>query len=54
MFLSDKVKIWDLLKGVMSLVEVRWHYEENESKKKIELSIHSNMHLEHSGFSLQS
>jgi hypothetical protein len=29
--LSDKVKILDLLKGSLSLVEVLWYYGKNES-----------------------
>jgi hypothetical protein len=28
--LSDGVKIWDLLKGCVPLLEVGWHYGENE------------------------
>jgi hypothetical protein len=48
--LSDKVKNWDLLKGSLSLAEVRRHYRNNES------SIHSTalnaMHPDHTQFFL--
>jgi hypothetical protein len=50
--LNDKVKIWDLLKGSMSLAALWWCYGKNESS--IHSTILNSMHSEHSRVLLNS